>query len=48
MVVEGALYRAPVSKHVSNVLDLGTGTGAWAIDMAEYGCYLLEHFEMGN
>ncbi|GAD92425.1 TAM domain methyltransferase, putative [Paecilomyces variotii No. 5] len=35
MVVGGALYRAPISKHVGNVLDLGTGTGAWAIDMAD-------------
>lgn len=39
MVLGGALYRAPVPKHVGNILDLGTGTGAWAIDIAEYECH---------
>jgi methylase of polypeptide subunit release factors len=37
MVLEGSLYRAPIPDNVSHVLDIGTGTGLWAIDMAEYG-----------
>lgn len=37
MVLDGALYRAPIPEGVGRILDLGTGTGAWAIDMAEYG-----------
>ncbi|KLJ13561.1 hypothetical protein EMPG_11497 [Blastomyces silverae] len=32
----GALYLAPVPDNVQRVLDLGTGTGIWAIDFAEY------------
>jgi hypothetical protein len=47
MIVGGALYRAPISE-VSSVLDLGTGTGAWAIDMAEYVLTFLEKFEGSN
>lgn len=35
MVLGGELYRAPISDQVSSVLDLGTGTGAWAVDMAD-------------
>lgn len=31
----GNIYRAPLTDPQS-VLDLGTGTGIWAIDMAEY------------
>jgi len=35
MVLRGALYLAPVPDDISRVLDLGTGTGLWAIDMAD-------------
>jgi hypothetical protein len=35
LVLGGELYCAPISDGVSRILDLGTGTGAWAIDMAE-------------
>lgn len=33
--LDGALYRAPISKNIQNVLDVGTGTGIWAIEFAE-------------
>ncbi|PGH12816.1 hypothetical protein AJ79_04040 [Helicocarpus griseus UAMH5409] len=29
------LYHAPLSRNIQNVLDLGTGTGIWAIDFAD-------------
>ncbi|KAL4781346.1 S-adenosyl-L-methionine-dependent methyltransferase [Aspergillus varians] len=35
LTLRGALYRAPIKPGVKNILDLGTGTGAWAIDMAD-------------
>ncbi|KAL2834009.1 S-adenosyl-L-methionine-dependent methyltransferase [Aspergillus pseudoustus] len=31
----GALYRAPLKQGIESILDLGTGTGNWAIDMAD-------------
>lgn len=34
IIMKGELYKAP-GKNPQNVLDLGTGTGIWAIDMAE-------------
>jgi ribosomal protein L11 methylase PrmA len=34
MLLKGELLRAPV-KSPKRVLDLGTGTGIWAIDYAE-------------
>ena len=34
MLLKGELQRAPVDKP-GRVLDLGTGTGIWAIDFAE-------------
>ena len=34
MLFQGALHRAPV-KDPRRVLDIGTGTGIWAIDFAE-------------
>jgi trans-aconitate methyltransferase len=34
LTLDGALYRAPI-KNVQNVLDVGTGTGIWAIEFAE-------------
>ncbi|OJJ64179.1 hypothetical protein ASPSYDRAFT_84202 [Aspergillus sydowii CBS 593.65] len=35
MALGGALYRAPIKSNAKNILDLGTGTGSWAIDMAD-------------
>ncbi|KAJ5739364.1 hypothetical protein N7533_012148 [Penicillium manginii] len=35
LVLNGALFRAPVSKNMQRVLDIGTGTGIWAIDFAD-------------
>ncbi|KAF2490796.1 S-adenosyl-L-methionine-dependent methyltransferase [Lophium mytilinum] len=35
LTLDGALYRAPISKNVQNVLDVGCGTGIWAIEFAE-------------
>ena len=31
----GKLHLAPIPKDVQNVLDVGTGTGIWAIDFAD-------------
>lgn len=35
MLMGGELFNAPI-KSPQKVLDLGTGTGIWAIDFAEY------------
>jgi hypothetical protein len=35
VLLKGELYKAPV-KIPQKILDLGTGTGIWAIDIAEY------------
>lgn len=29
------LFRSPLSKTAQNVIDLGTGTGEWALDVAD-------------
>ncbi|KAJ6026384.1 S-adenosyl-L-methionine-dependent methyltransferase [Penicillium canescens] len=45
MIMNGALHLAPV-KTPARVLDLGTGTGIWAIDFSEYvhlACHFLWH-----
>lgn len=34
MLFRGALHRAPIAEP-RRVLDIGTGTGIWAIDFAE-------------
>lgn len=34
MLLKGELYSAPI-KDPKRVLDIGTGTGIWAIDFAE-------------
>ncbi|OCL06650.1 S-adenosyl-L-methionine-dependent methyltransferase [Glonium stellatum] len=35
LTLDGALYRAPIPNNVQNVLDVGCGTGIWAIEFAE-------------
>lgn len=36
LLLGGPLHLAPIKNDVQRVLDLGTGTGIWAIDFAEY------------
>ncbi|RDW81498.1 class I SAM-dependent methyltransferase [Aspergillus mulundensis] len=35
LTLGGELYRAPIKPDIQQILDLGTGTGAWALDMAD-------------
>lgn len=35
LVLNGALFRAPLENSIQRVLDIGTGTGIWAIDFAD-------------
>ena len=35
LLLEGKLHLAPIPDSVQKILDLGTGTGIWAIDMAD-------------
>lgn len=35
MIFSGELYRAPLPRKVNRVLDVGCGTGKWAIDFAD-------------
>lgn len=35
LLLDGKLYLSPISTRPRRVLDLGTGTGIWAIDFAE-------------
>lgn len=35
LMLDGALFLAPIGDHPQRVLDLGTGTGIWAMDFAE-------------
>jgi ubiquinone/menaquinone biosynthesis C-methylase UbiE len=39
LLLGGALIRAPIPKNPQRILDVGTGTGIWAMDIAdEYPC----------
>ncbi|WZH46858.1 S-adenosyl-L-methionine-dependent methyltransferase [Fusarium acuminatum] len=35
IVLDGKLYEAPIGDNPQNILDVGCGTGIWAIDMAD-------------
>lgn len=35
LILSGRLHRAPLSPDTRRVLDIGTGTGIWAIDFAD-------------
>ena len=35
LILRGELYRAPISKTIQRVLDVGTGTGIWAMEFAD-------------
>jgi methylase of polypeptide subunit release factors len=35
ILLDGKLHLAPIDDNLQRVLDLGTGTGIWAIDFAE-------------
>ncbi|KAK0641361.1 S-adenosyl-L-methionine-dependent methyltransferase [Cercophora newfieldiana] len=35
LTLGGKLYLAPIPKHIKTAVDIGTGTGIWAIDFAE-------------
>jgi SAM-dependent methyltransferase len=35
LMLDGKLHAAPISETPQNILDLGTGSGIWAIDMAD-------------
>lgn len=41
LVLDGQLHSAPIGENPQRVLDLGTGTGIWAVDFAEYANILL-------
>lgn len=36
LTLDGKLYLAPIGDKIQNVLDVGTGTGIWAIDFGSY------------
>lgn len=44
LILDGELYMAPIKSHPERVLDLGTGTGIWAMDFAECVFRLMERF----
>jgi methylase of polypeptide subunit release factors len=38
VLLDGKLYLAPIKPNLQHVLDVGTGTGSWAI---EFGIFLV-------
>lgn len=30
------IYKAPIAKDVKRIMDIGTGTGIWAIEMGDW------------
>jgi methylase of polypeptide subunit release factors len=34
-LLKGQLHKAPIPSNPQRILDVGTGTGIWAIDMAD-------------
>ena len=40
LLFKGELHLAPISKNPQRVLDLGTGTGIWAMDFAELESFI--------
>jgi methylase of polypeptide subunit release factors len=34
-LLKGQLHNAPITRNPHRILDVGTGTGIWAIDMAD-------------
>lgn len=40
LLLGGELHLAPIGRNPQNILDVGTGTGIWAIEMAEYDSIL--------
>lgn len=36
LMMDQKLYLAPIKKDPQNVLDLGTGTGLWAMDFGKF------------
>lgn len=35
LLLDGNLHMAPIGKNPQRILDIGTGTGIWAIEMGE-------------
>lgn len=35
LILDGKLQKAPIDQNIQRVLDIGTGTGIWAIEFAE-------------
>lgn len=39
LLLDGRLYLAPIDEHPQRILDLGCGTGLWAIEMGEWSVW---------
>ncbi|CZR64037.1 related to methyltransferase [Phialocephala subalpina] len=47
MLMDGALHFADIGEHPQNIIDLGTGTGIWALDVADkYPSALVEGLDL--